>query len=91
MGVLKVLADIFGLSQNTSRPVMNPPTFFLTSTCVAANTKILLSDWPTEFLASAKPKWRDQLFSLKELNENAIPKPKGRRKNVLASLVVFGR
>ena len=56
MGVLKVLADIFGLSQNTSRPVMNPPTFFLTSTCVAANTKILLSDWPTEFLASAKPK-----------------------------------
>lgn len=56
MGVLKVLAGIFELSQNTSRPVMDPPTIFSTNTCVAANTKILLSDWQAEFLASAKPK-----------------------------------
>ena len=53
-GNAKSLTNILELSQKTTTPVMDPPICFSENACVAA--KIPLSEWPTIFLTSMKPK-----------------------------------
>ena len=55
---------------------MIPLTLFSKNARVAANMKILLSEWPTMFLISAKSRWRHQIFSFKETYHHAIHKTK---------------
>ena len=56
MEVLKVLADIFELSQKTNTRLMDPPTLVAKNTCAAVKMKVLRSKWSTIFLTSTKLK-----------------------------------